>query len=166
MVRHRIGALIAGVFAMILAACSSSNSSGSVAPAAPTNISGDYSGSVTDSVAGQANATATLAQTGYDAGGAVTLTPASGTLTGQLSLTLSASNAVAGAMVIDYPNNGPTCSFSVTGSYSTSTNVLTGSYTAVTNCSGQSGTFSLTQQCTDTIASHIRRERVGGTSPC
>jgi hypothetical protein len=158
--------LLAAIFAMVLAGCNTGSSSSPATPAPPTNISGDYSGTVTDSVAGASNATATFAQTGYDAGGAVTFTPTSGTLTGQMSITINTSNAVSGAMVIDFPNNGPTCSFSVTGTYSTSTNVLSGSYSAVTNCSGESGTFSLTQQCTDTVASHIRREKTGGIAPC
>jgi hypothetical protein len=35
--------------------------------------------------------------------------------------------------------------------------VITGSYSAVTNCSGQSGTYSLTQECSDTVTSVGRR---------
>lgn len=166
MISARTGALFAGVFAMILAGCSSGGTSTPSTPPSPSNISGDYSGTVIDSAAGQANATGTLAQTGFDAGGTVTFTPASGAITGQLSLKIATSNAITGAMVIDYPNSGPTCSFSVTGTYNTSTAVLSGSYAAVTNCSGQSGTFSLTQQCSDTISSHVRRNKTSGAAPC
>jgi hypothetical protein len=78
-------------------------------------------------------------------------------VTAQLSLTISSSDTTTGAMVIDYAS-GTTCTFSSKGSYNPTTGVLAGSYTAVTNCSGQTGTYSLTQQCTDTVTSHARRE--------
>ncbi|HEY5341733.1 MAG TPA: hypothetical protein VIK27_11960, partial [Candidatus Aquilonibacter sp.] len=78
--------------------------------------------------------------------------------------TIASSNAFKGAMVVDY-TNGTTCTFSTTGTYDTSTNVLAGSYTAVTNCTNDSGTYSLTQQCTDTITNGERRD-VGGITSC
>jgi plastocyanin len=156
---------LALVTVLVLSACSSSSTSAPPTPS-PSNISGDYLGTMTDSAAGTGTASATLAQTGASAGGTLTFAPTSGTLTAHLSMTIAGSNATSGAMVIDYPNNGPTCTFSMTGTYDTSTNVLNGSYSAVTNCSGQSGTFSLTQQCTDTITGHARREKVGGIVTC
>lgn len=65
-------------------------------------------------------------------------------------------------MVIDYPS-GTTCTFKITGTYAnngTTSAVLSGSYTAVTNCTGDTGTFTLTQQCTDTVTSGERRVNV------
>lgn len=147
-------AALAAAAIIALAACNSSTSPST--PAQPTNISGDYAGTVQDAQAGSGAATGTLAQHGTGAGGAITFTPSSGALTAQMSLSINASNAVSGAMVIDYPD-GTTCTFSTTGSYSTSSNVLSGSYTAKTNCAGDTGTYSLTQQCTDTITSAERR---------
>lgn len=148
-------AALAAAALIALAACNSSTSPSTSTPQ-PTNISGDYAGTVQDARAGSGAATGTLAQHGTNAGGAITFTPASGALTAQMSLSINASNAVSGAMVIDYPD-GTTCTFSTTGTYSTGTNVLSGSYTAKTNCAGDTGTYSLTQQCTDTITSAERR---------
>jgi hypothetical protein len=159
----KLTGVIGLVISIVLAGCS--NGSTTPSPGAPTNISGDYAGTVTDSVAGTGNATGTLAQTGSTAGGQIAFSPTSGEQTLNLSLAINSQNSIAGAMVVDYAS-GTTCTFNVSGSYSTSTNVLSGSYSAVTHCSGQTGTFSLTQQCTDTVASHVRRENIGGTTPC
>ncbi len=155
---------------LLIAVIALSGCSGSTAPATstpqPSNISGDYSGTMQDAQSGSGTATTTLAQHGATAGGAISAQLTKATLTAQLSLTISSSNALSGAMVIDYPSNGPTCTFSTTGTYNASTNVLSGSYTAVTNCAGDTGTYSLTQQCTDTITSGVRRRMVGGITAC
>ncbi|HVS47254.1 MAG TPA: hypothetical protein VMS32_11415 [Verrucomicrobiae bacterium] len=105
---------------------------------------------------GNGAATATLAQHGNAAGGAISATQGITTITAQLSLTIDSTNAFSGAMVVDY-TGGTTCSFSTTGTYNTSTNALAGSYTAVTGCAGDTGTYALTQQCTDTVTSTERR---------
>jgi hypothetical protein len=89
----------------------------------------------------------------------MTLTGTSATVTAQFSLSVSSTNAVSGAIVIDYPS-GTTCTFSTTGTYTnngTSSAVLTGSYTAVTNCTGATGSYTLNQQCTDTVTTAERR---------
>jgi hypothetical protein len=157
----------AGLFAvaacLVLTGCNSSPSTPSVP--APSNISGDYSGTVQDAQGGAGTATGTLAQHGANAGGSITDTEAGATLNAQISLTIASSNHVSGTIVIDYPNNGPTCTFSTKGAYSTSTHVLSGSYSAVTNCAGDTGTYSLTQQCTDTVTSGYRR-MIGGIAAC
>jgi hypothetical protein len=151
-------AQIAGLFALAgcfaLAACHS----GTATPplAAPSNISGDYIGTMQDAQGGGGTATAAFAQHGFTAGGAITDTENTATITAQVSLTITRSNSVSGAIVIDHAD-GTTCTFSTTGTYDTSTNVLSGSYSAVTNCAGDTGTYSLTQQCTDTVTSVDRR---------
>jgi hypothetical protein len=144
---------------VVLAGCSS----GSVTPAAtasPSNISGDYSGTMQDAQGGSGTATATLAQTGSTAGGTITVKEAAQTVAAQISLALTSSNSVSGSMVIDFAN-GTTCTFSTTGTYNSATAVLSGSYSAVTNCTGDTGTYSLTQQCTDTVTSGRRRDGTG-----
>jgi hypothetical protein len=146
-VSRNILALVA-MGCLALAGCNSSTNS--VTPPQPTNISGDYSGMMADSVGGNGDATATLAQHGFNAGGAITEVEAGGTITAQLSVQINSSNAVNGAMVVDYAG-GTTCTYSTSGSYDPSTNVLSGSYSAVTNCSGETGTYTLTQSCHDTI---------------
>ena len=127
-----------------------------------SNISGDYLGTVQDSQGGTGNAKATLAQHNADAGGAVKDKETSLTLTVDASLTITSSNTTSGALVIDFPplRSGPVCTFSTTGTYDPTTGILSGSYTAVTGCSGETGTYSLTQQCHDTVVTSVlpRRE--------
>jgi len=161
--RFSVHAILAVAAALALAACNSNTAAPAVAPS-PANISGDYSGTMQDAQSGSGTATATLAQHGATAGGAIAATLASATLNAQISLTIKSSNAVNGTMVIDYPSGGPTCTFSTSGTYNASTNVLSGSYTAVTNCTGDTGTYSLTQQCTDTVTS-VHRD-ITGVAPC
>ena len=122
-----------------------------------SNISGDYAGTMQDAQGGSGTATATFAQhSGGVAGGAITDTEAAAKITAQISLAFTSAATMSGSMVVDYAS-GTTCTFSTTASYNTSTNVLSGSYAAITNCSGDSGTYTLTQQCIDTITSSERR---------
>jgi len=147
-----------------LTACNSGTTN-SVAPIVPTaNISGDYSGTMQDAQHGSGSATATLAQHNATAGGTITDVQIGGTVTAQISLAIAATNAISGTMVIDYAG-GTTCTFSTVGTYDPNTGALSGSYTAVTNCSGDSGTYSLTQQCTDTVTTQMRKLN-GVISPC
>lgn len=148
--------------ALVISGCNGGGTS-STPPAQPSNLSGDYVGSVQDSLTGTSSATATFAQHGSNAGGSLTTTAAGGALTAQVTFAIAASNAIAGSMVIDEPN-GTTCTFGLTGTYNAAAFVLSGAYTAVTNCSGQHGTYTLTQQCTDTITSVDRRTM--GLTPC
>lgn len=161
--------LSTGFFTLIAVIALAGCSSGSVAPATatppPTNISGDYSGTMQDAQGGSGTATATLAQTGFNAGGTIAVKETSQTVSAQISLALTASNTVSGSMVIDFAN-GTTCTFSTSGNYNATTAVLSGSYTAVTNCSGDTGTYSLTQQCTDTVTSDRQRNLTGGVTAC
>lgn len=148
--------------ALVLSGCNGGGTS-STPPAQPSNLSGDYVGSVQDSATGTSAATATFAQHGSTAGGTLTTTVAGNPLNAQVTFAIASSNAITGSMVIDEPD-GTTCSFSTSGSYNAAANVLNGTYTAVTNCTGQHGTYTLTQQCTDTITSVDRRTM--GLTPC
>lgn len=143
--------------ALVLGGCNKSAAPSPVPTSTPSvsNISGDYTGTTQDAQGGAGTANATLAQNGTSAGGAITIKQSAVTVTAQVSLSITTSNALSGAMVIDYPN-GTTCTFSTSGAYNATTNVLSGSYTAVTNCAGDTGTYSLTQQCTDTVTSADR----------
>jgi hypothetical protein len=172
--RVRLGAaVVAAASFLLLAGCN-----GAAAPsvtrastagreAAPmpqriSNISGDYLGTVQDAQGGAGNAKATLAQHNADAGGGVKDKESTVTLNVDVSLTITSSNSTSGALVIDFPplRSGPVCTFSTTGTYDPTTGVLSGSYTAVTGCSGDTGTYTLTQQCHDTVVTSVlpRRE--------
>ena len=56
-----------------------------------------------------------------------------------------------------------TCAFTFTASYAN--NAITGSYSAANNCAGRTGTFSLSQQCTDPATS-IDRTTKDVILPC
>ena len=157
---HKHTALVLGALIALAGCNSSTNSTPSPSPSPQiSNVSGDYSGTMTDSVGGNGAVTATFAQHGASAGGALTDAETSATIVAQTVLTVTSSNSVSGAMVVDFAN-GMTCTFSTTGTYSnngSSSAQIAGSYTAVTNCPGETGTFTLTQQCTATITSVDRR---------
>lgn len=146
--------------AIVLSGCNKSTTPSPNPTSTPSvsNISGDYTGTAQDSQGGSGTASATLAQNGTSAGGAMTIKQSSAAVTAQMSLAIHTSNAVSGAMVVNYAN-GTTCTFSTTGTYTNNgtTAVLNGSYAAVTNCAGDTGTYTLTQQCTDTVTSADRR---------
>ena len=149
------------VFASLLLALPSCNgTANSPVPPAPTNISGDYAGTVVDSASGTLPATSVLAQHGSSAGGTITTAPGGTTIVSSLALTIDASNAVRGTMVQDLPGN-VTCAFSVTGTYTTASAVLAGSYRAITGCTGQNGTYTMTQSCTDTVTIADKRPALG-----
>jgi len=117
-----------------------------------SNISGDYIGTMHDAQGGSGSAKATLAQHGTNAGGAVRDKESGQTIIADMSMTITPQNSTSGAMVIDFPpaNTGQVCTFRTSGMYDPTSNVLSGSYVAVTGCAGDSGTFKLTQQCHDT----------------
>ncbi len=146
---------------LILTACKGSSTS---APPAYSNISGDYSGTMQDAQLGSGTVVGTLAQHGSSAGGQMTETTGGGAQNFQFSVTIDTSNNITGAMVID-ESSGTTCTFSTTGVYDPSSNAISGTYTAVTNCSGDTGTYTLAQQCFDTVTSHGKR-RILGVRKC
>lgn len=139
---------------LALAACNGGGSGST--PAAVPNISGDYIGTLQDAQAGSGNAAGTLAQHGGSAGGSISAALPAGSQAYQLSLSVTASNAFTGSIVID-KLDGTTCTFRTNGSYDPAANVISGAYTAVTNCSGDTGTYTLTQECLDTVTSEKRR---------
>lgn len=143
---------------LILDACSHNN--GGTTPSTLSNISGDYTGSAQDSVTGSATATATLAQHGESAGGTLSLTAGGTTLSAALSLVITSSNALSGTIVEDLPD-GTTCTFGTTGTYDTTNSRITGSYSAVTGCANETGTYTLDQQCTDTVTTTAGHRRMG-----
>lgn len=147
---------VAFLTALMLALQGCNGSTNSTPSPAISNISGDYKGTVQDSAAGSATVTGTLAQHGASAGGNMAMMFGTGTQNASLLLVIDTSNSVSGTIVEDLPG-GTVCTFSTSGSYSTSNNQITGSYTAVTNCGGQTGTYTLTQQCFDTVTSIARR---------
>ncbi len=129
---------------------------------APLDLAGQYTGTASDSVFGSANASTTLAESGNTLSGTIALvsTTSNATLSQSVSWTIGSGYTISGTATVA----GSQCSFSSTGVYDTSTNVLSGKYTAVSGCSGETGTFSLTQQCTNPIDNAFRRRLARPTS--
>ena len=153
-------AAIAVAAALGVQGCNSGSSAGP-APTIP-NLSGDYTGTLADSGLGSGASTATFSQNGTALGGTIVTTLGGKAVNAAISVTVSPNNSVIGSIVIDSPPEpGATCTFSTNGSFDPSTNVLTGTYTAVTNCSGVTGSYTLTQQCYDTVTNPFDRRTMG-----
>jgi len=147
--------------ALTLQACNGGSSSTAPPPAFP-NVSGDYKGTLQDSALGSGSSSATFSQNGAAAGGTIVTTVGAKTVDAAISLTVSPNNSVLGSIVIDAPPEpSGTCTFSTSGTYDPATNVLSGTYTAVTNCSGVTGSYTLTQQCSDTVTNPMERRTMG-----
>lgn len=131
-------------------------SSGTVTPAATlSNVTGDYTGTLTDATAGAQTASLTLSEHGSAVGGALLL-GATGATTIALALTLTTSNALTGSGTMD--TTGVACTFTLAGTYDPNANTLTGTYTPVGTCTQLTGgTYSLTQQCMDAPSADRRR---------
>lgn len=140
--------------ALIVNGCSSSTQSVPLTPQL-TNIAGEYIGTVQDSVAGAESAATTLAEHGPSIGGSLVLTAGTTTSNEAVAWTLTTANTLSGSGSMDV--NGATCTFSMTGAYNPANNQISGSYTAVNGCAGRTGTYTLTQQCSNPTASARRR---------
>jgi hypothetical protein len=162
MLKASFGMSALAVFACIaLASCSS----GTIVPPAVVNMSGDFSGTFQDSVYGSAPATATFAQHGNNAGGSITIAYPSGTVVAQTSFTIApVSNALSGTLVIDYPT--AQCTFSTTGTFDPKTNAVNVTFAPITNCAGETGSYTMSQQCTATTTSAADRRALSVPFPC
>jgi hypothetical protein len=172
---------IAALFALGLIAMSAGPAPALQTPAwqhgGGQNLSGQYSGSVSDSVLGTGTAVANLA-------GAV------GALGGYFVFTFGSANydnpTIAGGGRDGLQPNGyrgggrgdvfgvfeatiasTACEFAYSASYGSSDSTLTGNYKAVSGCSGETGSFTLTQQCYYSGGrEHSVRREGGGLGRC
>ena len=132
------------------------------------NVSGNYTGTVTDSAQGGGSVKATLAQHDVSVGGPIALIYTGSTINGSLALTVDSTGTLVGTQVLTI-SSSQTCTFSFSGNYDTTTNQISASYSAVNGCSGQNGTLTLQQQCSNPPAGALRlRKRVHAASlpPC
>ncbi len=128
-------------------------------PLSVANISGDYTGTTQDSVNGAQSASASLAQHSASAGGTLTTIVGGKPQNVAMTLAITPANAFSGTMAEDLPS-GVTCAFTTSGTYNPTTNQITGTYASISGCGSENGTYSLTQQCTNTVtASGFRRTK-------
>lgn len=125
------------------------------------NLSGEYAGTVKDSVHGTGKARAKLSRSLSALGGSLSISgnPA----VAYISWT-SSGRSVSGTSV--FVASGGYCTFSHTSTYNPKTHVLSGSYKPLYGCSGESGTYTLKQNCyfKGTSADDVRPET--GPRPC
>jgi len=141
------------------------------------NLSGQYSGSVSDSVLGSGTAIANLIGAGGGLGGYFVFTFGSAnydnpTIAGGGRDGLQANGYRGGGHgdvfgAFESTIASTSCEFYYSASYSTSDNELTGSYKAVNGCSGETGSFTLTQACYYSSGrQHSVRREGGGLMGC
>jgi uncharacterized lipoprotein NlpE involved in copper resistance len=148
-------AAVAAAFA--LAGCN--NGSTVALPPSPAVVAGEFSGPVTDSVAGTQTGDLVLAQHGSSLGGAMTLTTGTTTTTESVVLTLVGSSFTGtGASTV----NGAACMTKITGSYANDAIVAT--YVGATGCTN-TGSWNLTQTCAGTPEA-VERQTAGLVPRC
>jgi hypothetical protein len=129
-------------------------------------LAGQYTGTVTDSTLGTGTATANLAQSWGGVGGYFGFTFGSTSYTDPTSA-FSWWQGLRGTFVAIVASS--TCSFAYSATYNPSAYTLTGQYQSTNGCSGENGSFSLTQQCYYQEYNWNQSHRVHkgtGPSPC
>ena len=149
---------------LVLSGCNGSSSGLPANTQAVPVTAGDYTGTATDSAMGTGTAAITLSQTGSSIGGTLIETLAGGTLNNTFAVVTDTSGNLSGNSVATV--NNVACGFKVAATYDSTTGQLNGTYTAYSGCTGQSGTFALTQQCTNPSSSLRRRDGAHGIAPC
>ncbi len=146
-------ALVTGAFA--LCGCGGAGSAGVPAAGAQsqaarpqggtgtTNVAGQYAGTVQDSASGAGYASASLAQYGGGVGGQLDFQYGTSTVTAQIGALLASGDALPGTLVA----GSRPCSFGVSETYDATKHKLVGSYKAYSGCRGESGSFTLKEQC-------------------
>jgi hypothetical protein len=120
------------------------------------NLTGQYSGTVSDSSLGSGAATANFAGGDGTLGGWFGFTFGSATYSNP-AVAWTDRDGVRGTFVATIGSTA--CSFDFRASYDPSGFTLSGAYRAVGRaCSGESGSFSLTQQCYYKIERGVRRD--------
>lgn len=125
------------------------------------NLSGEYAGTIKDNQHGTGKAHATLSQAESALGGSLSI---SGNPTVEYISWTSSGGRVSGTSV--FLASSGYCTFSHTSTYNAKTHTLTGSYKNVYGCSGESGTYTLKQNCyfKGTGGNDVRPEN--GPRPC
>jgi len=126
------------------------------------NVSGEYAGTIDDNQQGKTAATAALAQYGDGVGGPFTIGTGSSLLVSSIAFTLDGKN-LSGTLV----KPGTTvCSFSTSATYNGSKRRLSGSYYAISGCSGEQGTYTLKRKCYYQRAGDALVRPLHGPQPC
>ena len=173
---HGIGlAAVCIGLSLAISGCSGSGPGSSVSPAqAPANadivtptalVAGQYKGTATDSARGKASAVLNLTASGTASGGGMTLAYASKNVRAVVALSASGTTLNGNETVL----TATPCSFGMRASYDPKKHVLSGTYSAITGCSGQTGKFNLKEQCyfpIPSVTNDVMRPDGFGFKPC
>jgi hypothetical protein len=124
------------------------------------NLSGQYRGTVKDNMHGKGTGTATFAQNGSSLGG--TLDSGSAVIA-DVAWTIDGTNVDGSSVIV---TTSGYCTLSLTSTYNTKTFKLAGKYHAVHGCTGETGTFSLKQQCIYESSNENDIRPDNGPKPC
>ncbi|HYL26587.1 MAG TPA: hypothetical protein VEW74_02065 [Candidatus Nitrosotalea sp.] len=129
-----------------------------------TNLSGVWKGTQTDIAYGTGKATASYTQYQNSVGGVLTVKFANASASSSVALTVSGSSV--NGTTVAARGGSFYCTFSTTSTYDPKTRVMSGSYSAVYGCTGDSGTFTLKHKCyyKGTGSAYIKPET--GPRPC
>ncbi len=155
--------------ALVFTACNGSSSGLPSNPQTVSQMAGEYAGTATDSSLGNGTAAVTLSQKASSIGGTLTTTFGATTISQSLALTIDLSGNLAGSSVATVNPASPTCGFNIAAAYDPNSGVVKGTYASYSGCTGESGSFTLTQQCTDpSLPSMLKRRPEGGHGllPC
>ena len=163
--------------ASLLAACSvdaahapvygSPNQPAASAPAFDAgvrNISGDYAGTYQDGAAGSGRARASFSQHRGAVGGSILEALATQKQRVAVAGMLNAKGSMGATMAGNVGSSA--CTFALSAKYDASTHRLNGTYQATHGCAGDTGSFSLKQQCYFVLRDGAMRENIGGIKPC
>lgn len=166
----RIASFAALVIAAAVVSGCNNNTNPPSNPATVSQIAGEYTGTATDSVFGTGTAAVTLSQKASSIGGTLVETFGSTTISNAVAVTIDLSGNLSGSAIATVNPSLPTCGFNVSGTYDPNTGNLNATYTAYSGCTGQSGSVTMTQQCTDpsqpTAVSRRRPQGAHGILPC
>jgi hypothetical protein len=160
---------------LAISGCSGSGPGSSVSPAqVPANadvvtptalVAGQYTGTATDSARGKASAALNLTASGLASGGGMTLAYGRKNVRAVVALSASGTTLNGNETVL----TATPCSFSMQASYDPKKHVLSGTYSAITGCSGHKGKFKLVEQCyfpIPSVTNDVMRPNVLGIRPC
>lgn len=128
------------------------------------NISGDYAGTFNDANSGNGHAHASFSEHRGAVGGSILETLVKQKQRVAVAGILNSKDALAATMAGNVGSSA--CTFALSAKYDASTHRLNGTYQAIHGCTGDTGSFSLKQQCYFVLRAGAIRRDVGGLMPC
>jgi hypothetical protein len=145
------------------AAAMQSVSSQARAPLTVTNLSGEYSGTLTDNQMGTGKVKMWLSQDGSGLGGSFVTSGSSSGMNVEIAWTENGDSVGGNSVIIAASGY---CTFAMTGKYSSTTHKIRGTYKSSYGCSGEHGSYKFAQKCyyQGTTSDYVRPDST--VKPC